>query len=483
MKKLIMQRWSKNTVLALIIALLLIQGCKAPAVETPTPTPSAFSIIITPDAPSIAPNTTEQLTATGRAADNSTVILTDSVTWESSDPSVATVNSQGLAEALQQGTTTITALSGSISGTTILTVSPVSSLAVAPSSQTIASGTTCQFGATAALADGATQDLSGYVAWSSSDTGVATVAAGLATASTATGTTTISALWESVTGTAQLTVSSVSSIGITPANASIILGTNQQFTATGVLTAGGAGQDLTSWATWISSSDAVATVSNAAGSKGLATSVAEGTASISASFGGVASNSAVLTVSPSVLESIAIMPDPASAAVGLTQQFTATGTYNGGSTTLDITASVTWTSSDTSIATISNAAGSAGLATALAEGTTNITASLDGITSNAAVLSVTPAELLFITLSPSNPTLSQGTTQQFTALGTYSDGFSSDVTESATWTSSDTSIATVSDLVLSKGYVSCSLLNIGTTTITASVGSIFGNTVVTVILP
>jgi hypothetical protein len=72
------------------------------------------------------------------------------------------------------------------------------------------------------------------------------------------------------------------------------------------------------------------------------------------------------------------------------QQYAATGFYTDGSM-LDLTTSVTWHSSDTDVATISNVPGSQGLATAVlmfGTGTTNITATSSGITSNTAVLNV-----------------------------------------------------------------------------------------------
>lgn len=73
----------------------------------------------------------------------------------------------------------------------------------------------------------------------------------------------------------------------------------------------------------------------------------------------------------SVLQKITVTTSSLSVAQGSVRQFIATGTYDDGSTQ-DITSSVTWTSSDTNVAMIDTA----GLATALKEGVTNITASL-----------------------------------------------------------------------------------------------------------
>jgi hypothetical protein len=85
--------------------------------------PTLVSIAVTPANPSIAKNGTQQFTATGTYSDNSTQNLTSSVTWSSANTSVATISKTGLASGRAQGNTTIRAASGSISGSTTLTVS------------------------------------------------------------------------------------------------------------------------------------------------------------------------------------------------------------------------------------------------------------------------------------------------------------------------------------------------------------------------
>ncbi|MDB6083165.1 MAG: hypothetical protein JWN43_1046, partial [Gammaproteobacteria bacterium] len=89
-------------------------------------------------------------------------------------------------------------------------------------------------------------------------------------------------------------------------------------------------------------------------------------------------------------------PANPSIAKGLTQSFAATGTYSDASTQ-DLTTKVSWTSSVTTIATISNAAGSSGLATGANVGTTQVTAALTGTpTSPAVTLKVAPAEYAYV---------------------------------------------------------------------------------------
>ncbi len=170
------------------------------------------------------------------------------------------------------------------------------------------------------------------------------------------------------------------SIAVTPATSNIATGTTQQFTATGTYS-DSTTQDLKASAAWSSSDTAVATVSSA----GLATSVAAGTTTITATSGGIY-GTATLTVTAATLGSIAVTPTSQSIKIGSTKQFTATGTFSD-SATQDLTTQATWNSSNTGKATIN----SAGLATSVALGSTAITASLSGVTSNSATLTITSA--------------------------------------------------------------------------------------------
>jgi len=165
---------------------------------------------------------------------------------------------------------------------------------------------------------------------------------------------------------------------------------------------------------------------------------------------------------PVTLSSIDVTPASATVAIGGTEQYTAMGNYSDGSTK-PITASVTWRSSKTRIASID----SSGLATGIRKGTVYITATLDGVTSNQATLTVSrtaptpPPTLESIDVTPASATVAIGGTRQYTATGTYSDGSTQNVTSSATWSSSDTYVATVSS-GLATGE------NVGTASITAT---------------
>jgi hypothetical protein len=154
----------------------------------------------------------------------------------------------------------------------------------------------------------------------------------------------------------------------------------------------------------------------------------------------------------------------------LTQQFTATGTYTD-SSTQSLTTSVTWTSATTTVGTIT---ASGGLATGVGMGTSNITASFNGVTSPADVLTVTAATLQSIAVTPVGPSIVVGTAQQFTATGTYTDGTTQDVTGPVTWASATTTVATIAGGGKAVG------VKVGASTISATLGSVSGSATLTV---
>ena len=93
------------------------------------------------------------------------------------------------------------------------------------------------------------------------------------------------------------------------------------------------------------------------------------------------------------------------------------------------------------------------------------------------VVNAKAATLLSIAVTPNNPTVTVGKTKQLTATGSYSDGSTQDLTTQVTWQSSDPAKATVSATGLVTGQ------NYGSTTVTATLGSISGSTLVNVFQP
>ena len=387
------------------------------------------AIEVSPASPGLAAGTTQAFTATGTFSNHTTQNLTADVRWSVSDSAVATLSSLGLATGLNAGNATVTAtcavasICGSVSGSAALTVtgSTLVSIAVTAPTLSIALGTTRQFTATGTYANHSTQNLTAQVTWTSTTGSVATVSnvsgsAGLAT-SVAPGATSVTANVGAVTSapvTLTVTAAPLVSIAIIPASPSIALGTTVQLTATGTYTDSST-QNLTTQVTWASSAGSIATVSNALGSNGLATSVATGTTIVTAGFGTVNSAPQTLTVTAATLVSITVTPANPSVALGNTVQFTATGSYTDGSTQV-LTAQVMWASDTPSVATISNVSGTQGLASSLAIGTANISATLGTIASASVPVSVEPAS--FTIPGPYNWTVPAGVTSvQVVATG------------------------------------------------------------------
>src|SRR5579864_8363878 len=88
-----------------------------------------------------------------------------------------------------------------------------------------------------------------------------------------------------------------------------------------------------------------------------------------------------------------------------------------------------------------------------------------------------PPSLKSVAVTPSNPSIVAGTVENFTATGTYSDSSQKDVTAQATWNSGTPAVATVGAAANPQPVNGVSA---GTSTITATVGAVFGNTLLTV---
>jgi uncharacterized protein YjdB len=181
-----------------------------------------------------------------------------------------------------------------------------------------------------------------------------------------------------------------------------------------------------------------------------------------------------------VLVSIEVLPANPTMAIGTDLQFTATGHYSD-SSSQDLTVSVFWNSSSTAVATISNAANSNGLATAVATGTTTISATLSGISGNTP-LTVLNVTLVSIEVTPANPSVTAGNTLQFTATGHYLGGTTQDLTQTTnlTWSSSNPSIATIANTPRPQKGLATGVSAGGPVTIQALFSSISGTTSLTV---
>ncbi|MGL6304137.1 Ig-like domain-containing protein [Aeromonas caviae] len=237
-------------------------------------------------------------------------------------------------------------------------------------------------------------------------------------------------------------------------------GNTQPFIATGHY-GDGSVKDLTSETSWHSSDDRIATLS----ASGALTARDAGTTTITASHDGIISNTVQVTVTDAVLTAIQVTPPSVSVGKGQTRQLTATATYSD-NTTANVTGSVAWLPADITTATVSTT----GILTGRIAGSTEVTASLDGVTSNAVQVTVTDAVLTAIQVTPPSVSVGKGQTQQLTATATYSDSTTANVTGSVAWLSDDTAAATVISGLLTG-------VEEGTTEISASLDGVTSNAV------
>ena len=162
------------------------------------------SLSVAPLNATVAPNVTQQYSATATFGDNSTSDVTSSVIWSTNQSSIASISSGGLLTGASLGTTTVKAQSGSVIATTGVTVATkqVASVTIAPLTQTLSLSlgpTTVQFTATATFKDGSTGDVTAISTWNALPSSVASISStGLATASTV-GTSTVTATSGGVT--------------------------------------------------------------------------------------------------------------------------------------------------------------------------------------------------------------------------------------------------------------------------------------------
>ena len=411
-----------------------------------------------------------QLRATGTYTDATIQDITNLVTWSAAQPTVIAVSPTGMAAAEAVGSTEVTASLNGISASSQIFASPAAlvSIAVGVSHTTLPLGGTEQLMAIGYYTDGSTMDLTSAATWSSSSPGVVAVSNAGAVSTKAAGASVVSASVSGIAGTASLTVSSAAmvSIAVNTSQQSLPLGSGEQLTAIATFTDGST-RDLTSSATWISSSPGVITVSNA----GAVTAKSVGAAVISASYSNITGN-VNLSASNAALVSIAVSISSPSLPLGNSEQLTATGSYTDGSTK-NLTSSAIWSSSSPSVITISNT----GSVTAKSLGNSVISASSSGVAgsiSGSANLSASNAALVSIAVSAGNPSLPLGNSEQLTATGTYTDGSTKNLTSSATWSSSSPGVVAVS----SSGAVTTK--GVGNAVVSASSSTLVGTTKVAV---
>jgi trimeric autotransporter adhesin len=433
------------------------EGKSGSSTITVTPVPVGI-VVVQPPKDSIALGTTAQLTAI--TEDSVGHVLTGrTVTWGSSNTTVATVDGTGFVAAKALGTATITASSEGKSGTSAITVYvPVASVTVAPPTATVLVTQTKQFTATTKDAQGNT--LTGrLVTWGSSNTDVATVdATGLATAK-ALGTATITATSEGKSGTATLTVNPVPvfSVSITPPSPdTVFLGYTTQLTATTKDSIGGilTGRVVT----WQSNNTGIATVN----ASGLVSAVTAGSTFITATSEGKNSSNTMVSMKPPVA-TVTVSPSfdsVTTAGSTSTRVLTATVTDVKGTVVTDRV--VSWTSAPGSVATVAPSSGASTTVTGKGVGSATVVATSETKADTSTIkviLSVTSVQI-----APPTATLSLTGTKTIQLTATAKNGGTTITGRTITWSSNAPAVASVN---ATTGLVTA--VGLGTAQITAHI--------------
>ncbi len=406
------------------------------------------SVTIQPQAPSVVIGTNVQLSTIVRDA-NGDIVTDRVVTWASSNPASATVSTSGVVTGVSVGSATITATSEGKSATTIATVIPVpiGSVTVSPATASTHIGSTTTLTATVKDQNG-TVVTNHIVTWTSSNPAVATVAGGVVTG-VALGTATITATSDGRSGTASVTVAGlpVGSVTVAPASKAMLVAQNFALSVTVKDSIGGVVTDRP--VSWSSSNASVATVS----ASGVVTAVAPGSATITATSETKSGTSAI-TVSPVPVSFVVVQPPRDTMFASTTFQLTAQtqdsvhGVLTG--------RTVTWTTNNASVATVS----STGVVTATSTGgNATITATSEGKSGTSAITVVVPIATVAVT--PATKSILAGDTAPFAAtvkdaLGNVLNG------RVLLWSSSNPGVATVSPTGTATGT------GVGVTTITAT---------------
>ncbi|MBI3090624.1 MAG: Ig-like domain-containing protein [Candidatus Tectomicrobia bacterium] len=227
-------------------------------------------------------------------------------------------------------------------------------------------------------------------------------------------------------------------------------------------------EDITEQVEWAAANGAVASVSDT----GLVTAQARGLTRVTASFGSLVGSATVSVQGTGAVQIGRLVVTPSTftlRSVGATVQLSAVLVQASGRA--DVSSSATWNSSNRSVAVVS----SSGRVSAVGSGAAVISASAQGVSSSATITVTLGPQPRSLQVTPQTSTISTlDGTVQLSALGTFADGSTRDLTRSVAWRSSNDSVAVVS------GSGSVRARGDGTAAVTATSEGVSAAAVITV---
>src|SRR6266480_2331045 len=425
------------------------EGKSGTAAITVTSVPVA-SVTVSPASASVPEGQTVQLTATPRDA-NSNPLTGRVVSWSSSNTSVATVNGSGVVSGVVAGSATITATSEGQSGTAAITVTPPSSTCPTSSTAFQNSAFASQNGSFTATFD-ATPNGTGLDAATGLSQGTAAAYTDFAVILRFNTGGTIDAR----NGGAYAATNSIAYTAGTSYHFRVVVDVSSHTYSAYVTPAGGAEQTIGTGFAFRTEQSTVTALAN------WALTAITGTHTVC--------NFAITgSQPPAPVATVTLTPGSATVNEGQTLQLTATLKDANGNTLVG--RSITWSSSNTSAASVNGT----GLVTGVTAGSATITATSEGKSGTSAI-TVVHLPVASVTVTPASTSVSAGSSVQLTATPKDANG-NPLVGRTVTWQSSNTSAATVNGSGLVSGVAA------GSATITATSEGQSGTSVITVTPP
>lgn len=398
--------------------------------------PALQSIALSSSSTVLQPGTSFTLKAVGLYDDGVPRDLGALGLWSSDDTSVVSLNGR-LGSAGTAGTTNVRYGFG-LTATLPVTVKNGSlvSLALTPGNLSLPVGIRQAFRLSGVYSDGSVQDLTDSATWTSSDAAVAAVGLGGkkgVVGAYAAGSAIITAQVGSQSSARTVTVNSATlqSLDLAPAFVTDGAGSSFALKAT-ALFSNGAAWDVSESAAWVSSAATTASVSTA----GRLDLLTPGSATVTASISGL-SDSLPVQVLSKTLNSLAIADAGDALPASAQRRLRLTATYSDFSTA-DVTELASWVSSSPEIASFEGDS----VVRARAAGTARLTAAFAG-KSTTADLAVTADTPVSLRLSPGETLLPKGVNLAFRLYGVYAGGIEHELTNAATWSSSNAAIAEI----------------------------------------
>ncbi len=415
--------------------------------------------------------------AEGIYSDGSISLLTNKVTWHSSDVDIAQIDDKGILTGLNTGTVEVKASYEGIESNminvritdAILTSMNISVKSLSPEAS-IYSGGKLSFAAEGTYSDGSTSPLINKVTWYSSAVDIAQIDDKGVLTGVAIGTVEVKASYEGIESNiinvsiteAILTsiIISVKSLSLDTSEASIYSGGQLSFVAEGIYSDGSTSL-LTNEVTWHSSAVDIAQIDD----KGILTGLNTGTVEVKASYEGIESNIINVTITDAILLSLETTPAIISVPKGVPVTLKVNATLSD-SSIVDVTKWVDWSHSSVADSILESTF------VEYEEGKYQVIASLQGIHSNVVDITVTEAEVVSILITPKTDlTVYRNDPLQLTAIGTYTDGSEQNITTTAEWHSNEPGIIAVTN----KGLAN--YIKDGEAPIYASVGTVRSNVI------